>query len=210
MNKLLLPFLLLTLTCQGQDTKRFKAYNGIEFEYSLLFPKNYSTSTQYQLAVVFTEVEKLDNVYLETIAGLSKQEFSNTIFIIPKVPLGEPHWKSHPIHHALNALMDQVNTGYGKKGQKFHFVGYKAGCNVAQTYASMSFQYVASLSLVHSTYWSKNKQEYFDNIADKNAPIFIYETLDQEAIKINLSKTTFIQEEDWLKAFKMIDNRLLQ
>ena len=54
----LLLVVAAALSCEAQETKSFKAYNGITFDYELVLPEGYSKSKSYQLAVLFTEVAK--------------------------------------------------------------------------------------------------------------------------------------------------------
>ena len=187
--------LILMYSCtsaQETDLKAFEAYNKINFQYKLIFPVDYDAKKKYEMAFLFTETHKNDQGWAPSMESLKKAaKLNNMILVVPKIPLSNDHWKTHPIHHALNDLMKNLRDEYGVKGQKFHFIGYKIGQDVAQTYSNMSHEYVKSYSIVFGTYWKKNKQEWFDKVLDKNIPVYVYDQSDKKEIPLNISKTTF-------------------
>lgn len=200
---------LLTYSCYSQELKTFEARNGVDFAYSVILPEGYQKSKRYELAMVFTEIEAENNGFEPTMSVLKEiKGLKNTILFIPKVPVGKPHWISHPIHHGLNDFMKNMREAYGNKNQNFHFIGHLMGGRVAQTYSGMSSEYVASVSFANSTHWSITKQEYFDGIFNKGFKVYVYSSKPAESLPLDVSKTTFSKVKDFEKAIMSIDQKI--
>lgn len=203
-----MSFFSCTSSAQENNLRTFVAYNNITFNYEIVYPQNFSRNNNYELAILFTETALVDNEW-EKASILVKEEVSleNTVLILPKVPLKNKHWKSHPIHHALNDLMDNLGEEFNLETSKFHFIGYKAGHNVAQTYADMSSEYIKSLSVVHSSYWKDNKQEWFDALVKKRIPIYVYEENEAD-VPLNISNAIFVKSNSIKHSLKIIDTKI--
>ncbi|GEM_PF-3671060 len=204
-----LTLILATCSCYAQDFKTFESRSGVDFSYQVILPEGYNKSKSYELAIVFSQIER-DNQGLEpTLTALNNLKgLKNTILFVPKVPVGEPHWISHPIHHGLNDFMKNMAEQHGKRGQKFHFIGHLLGGRVAQTYSGMSSEYVASVSFAHSTHWSITKQEYFDGIFNRGFDIYVYSTEPAEKLALNVSSAHFEKTKDFGAALTMIDRQI--
>lgn len=201
---------IASISCHSQPERQslesFEAYNGIMFEYEIIFPEKYTDERAYELAILFSETAEGDHSWDKALHEAESLNLENLILIVPKVPLGNKHWKSHPIHHGLNDLMKSLRKKYANSSKKFHFIGYGAGHNVAQTYSNMSSDYVASMSIINGEYWNDSKQEWFDLVINKDIPVYIYE-FDQKRVKLDLSKSTFKSIESFDEAMRMIDAR---
>lgn len=204
--------LILTVTlcsCYGQELKKFEARNGVDFTYEVILPEGYDKSKSYELAVVFSEKDRKEKGFEPTLKALiSVKGLKNTILFVPKVPVGKPHWISHPIHHGLNDFMKNMRSTYGKRDQKFHFIGHLLGGRVAQTYSGMSSEYVASVSFTESTHWPITKQEYFNGILNMEFKVYVYSSKPSKDLSINVSKTTFKKVTDFGEAISMIDKKI--
>ncbi|MCE7993605.1 MAG: hypothetical protein HEP71_16595 [Roseivirga sp.] len=200
---------LATCSCYGQELKTFEARNGVDFAYELMLPEGYDKSKSYELAMVFSEIEADNHGFEPTRSALKEvQGLKNMILFIPKVPLGKPHWISHPIHHGLNDFMKNMRSSYGKPNQKFHFIGHLRGGRVAQTYSGMSSEYVASVSFANSTHWTITKQEYFDGIFNLGFKVYVYSDQPAKNLALNVSKTIFKQVSDFGNAISLIDEKI--
>lgn len=193
----------------GQGTKHFTAYNKIKFDYEVIFPKGYEKGKSYELAMVFTEIEPSKDDYASGVKAIRENEsLKNTILFIPKNPIGESDWISHPIHHGLNDLMKSLRASHGNKNQKFHFIGYKLGGRVAQTYSKMSSQFVKSLIFAHSDHWKITKQEYFDKAFSMGFNIHVYDSKRPEKFPLDISKAKYKQSENLQSAISLIDKSI--
>lgn len=200
---------LATCSCYGQEIKTFEARNGVDFAYEVILPDGYNKNKSYELAIVFSEIEVEEKGFEPTLSALKQVKgLKNTILFVPKVPVGKPHWISHPIHHGLNDFMKNMRSAYGKRDQKFHFIGHLLSGRVAQTYSGMSSEYVASVSFVNSTHWSITKQEYFDGIFSHGFKIHVYSDKPAKELPINVSKTTFKKVVDFGEGLTLIDSNI--
>lgn len=176
---------------EKHETQQFKAFNGIRFEYSLLLPKNYDPSENYEIIALLCETHKSHNAWDKTMDQLVDIELDQSIVIVPKVPLGQDGWGTHPIHHAFNDLLKHVRKSHGKPKQKFHLIGLEAGQEVAfwWTYGSKSL--IASTSIIDGTLWKQDHwdQKWYNNLMGSGIPIYAYET--SMSNKFDMSKINF-------------------
>lgn len=204
-----LTFVLATCSIHAQDFKTFESRSGVDFSYRVILPEGFDKGKSYELAMVFSEIERDNKGFEPTLAALSDMKsLKNTILFVPKVPVGKPHWISHPIHHGLNDFMKNMAEEYGKSGQKFHFIGHLLGGRVAQTYSGMSSEYVASMSFAHSTHWSITKQEYFDGIFNRGFDIYVYSNEPATSLALDVSKTHFKKIKSFEAAMAWIDEQI--
>ena len=178
-------FSISCIQTQSNGFKRYKAFNGITFEYALLLPENFDSDKSYKTIVSFAGVEPKDDVSEETINTLWKNhKMHNTIIIVPKVPIGESDWISHPIHHGFNDFLKFIKGKYKVKNQKFHFIGYKGGCVPAQTYISMLEFPPASLTVLSSDNWDHYDDRNYSRLSKLKIPInLIYHKSNESGIK---------------------------
>jgi len=183
---IIITFILNTgcIEAQSNTFNRYKAFNGITFEYALLLPENFDSNKSYKTIVSFAGVKPKDDLSEETINTLWKNhKMYNTIIIVPKVPIGESDWISHPIHHGFNDFLKFIKETYKVKNQKFHFVGYKGGCVPAQTYISMLDFPPASLTVLSSDYWGHYDDKNYSRLSKLNIPInLIYHKTNESGI----------------------------
>ena len=195
---------------KAQEVSTFKAYNSVRFEYAIHLPEGYEKGDTYELVMLFSEIEPKNNRWETAIGELKSHHHTKTIYVVPKVPLGRPHWKSHPIHHGLNDLMDKVREEYGKANQQFHFIGYKEGGDVAQTYAKMSREYVESLTYLQAEHWSWTKQPYFNQNLDGGIPVRVLDHREAAGIPIDVSKARFYKVSGFVNGLKQLEQLLAQ
>ena len=196
------PFRLIVLTifipflsCDAQNGKQdnFKAYNGVEFEYTVLLPGDYNGDKSYKTVIAFAGMDSDKDLADWSIQNLWKhQQHYNSIIVVPRVPVGKPHWISHPIHHGLNDFIKYIHNNYQVKDGKVHFLGYKDGCIPAQTYITMLNSEPASLTIFSSQYWEHYNKSTFDELARLKIPVRIYYTEDDSQV---LFRKKHIEEE---------------
>ena len=159
-NIVLTGILLMGCTAQSnaQDSDQmfapYKAFNGVEFEYTILKPTDYDASKSYPALIAFPPGE-MDRTAAEwSVENLwGGRETDGWLIIIPTIP--EQSWHTHPSHHAMNAFMDQVKKDYKVDGDKFHLTGYASGVRACVTYAGMSSEYFQSLTVAGGEGWEK-------------------------------------------------------
>ena len=124
----------------GADFIHFKAHNGVEFDYVVLEPQGFDAGTSYATLLAFPPAEMDRHAVEWTIDSLWSPRSGNWLIVIPTAP--ERGWMTHPSHHALNAMLDQVKKDYKVEDGKFHMSGYAAeGGRTAVTYANMLREY---------------------------------------------------------------------
>ncbi|OUR91910.1 hypothetical protein A9Q87_08905 [Flavobacteriales bacterium 34_180_T64] len=184
---IILAFILSTNCIQAQSNafKTYKAFNGITFEYALLLPENFDSNKSYKTIVSFAGVEPKDDLSEATITTLWKNhKRHHTIVIVPKVPIGESDWISHPIHHGFNDFLKFIKGQFKVKNKKFHFVGYQGGCVPAQTYISMLDFPPASLTVLSSDNWDHYDDKNYSRLSKLEIPIhLIYHKSNERGIK---------------------------
>ncbi|EZH71944.1 hypothetical protein ATO12_04815 [Aquimarina atlantica] len=165
------------LSAQTKGFKRYKAFNGITFEYTVLLPKGYDNNKSYNTAVAFAAVDAKNDQTIWSVNNLWKNHKNyDYIIIIPKVPVNEPDWLSHPIHHGFNDFLKFVKKSYKVKHQKIHFIGYKDGCIPAQTYITALEYPPASLTLLSSNYWEHYNNKEYTLLTQLKIPIRLFYT----------------------------------
>ena len=184
---IILTFIFSANSIQRQSNtfKRYKAFNGITFEYAVLLPEKFDSNKSYKTIVSFAGFKPKDDESEKTIVTLWKNhKMYNSIIIVPKIPIGESQWVSHPIHHGFNDFLKFIKGKYKIKDQKFHFVGYKGGCVPAQTYISMLEFPPASLTVLSSDYWDHYNDREYGRLSKLKIPVnLIYHTTNENGIK---------------------------
>jgi len=187
-NIALIVVIFFSINCiqaQTSTFNKYKAFNGVAFEYTVLVPKDFDSNETYKTIVSFAGVDRKDDASNTSITTLWKNHKNyNSIIIIAKVPVGESDWISHPIHHGFNDFLKYIKTIYNVENQKFHFLGYKGGCVPAQTYVSMLEYPAASLTVLSSGYWDHYNEREYNRLAKLNIPInIIYLANEEDGIK---------------------------
>lgn len=71
--------------------------------------------------------------------------------VVHIAPPTDRGWWTHPTHHALEDLLDQVREVHGIAPDGFHFLGVLEGSAPATTYSRMSSKYCKSLTTLCGT-----------------------------------------------------------
>lgn len=125
-----------------------KARSGVEFGYKVVLPRDYDASKTYPALVSFAPGGwgaascdwALENLWD------SSTEQSGWIAVHLLAP--ERGWMTHPSHHALEELLDNIRNEHKIEGNQFHLVGFGNGARPATTYSGMSGKYFQSLTTV--------------------------------------------------------------
>jgi len=159
---------------EAADFIHLKAHNGVEFDYVVLEPKGFDSNASYATLLAFPPAE-MDRQAVEwSIDSLWSPRTENWLIVIPTAP--RRGWRTHPSHHALNAMLDQVKEHYKVEGGKFHMTGYAAeGSRTAVTYANMSREYFLSLTVASGSGWSRWSDSDLDSWGrnNKHMPVTI-------------------------------------
>ncbi|HMB91972.1 MAG TPA: hypothetical protein VKP65_14050 [Rhodothermales bacterium] len=165
--KALLPFALLlcflfavveigTETAAAQSFKPFKAHNNITIQYAVLLPEPYDPDKAYPTAVAFAGAQMWEEEARQMSHMLWREPAyrAEWIIVIPLTP-GED-WRTHPNHHALNDLLDEIRATYKVAGDTFHILGWgQDGADIASTWSSASPAYFTSLIAVNGAPFSR-------------------------------------------------------
>lgn len=152
---LLLSFALTGITTAQThlEFSHYKAYNKVEFDYTILTPENYDKNKAYPALFAFSSGDQ-DREAIEWAVkhmwGVEKSQ--DWLIILPTIP--EQSWHTHPSHHALEAFLDQIKKDYNVKDKTFHLAGFGEGSRAAITYANMSNAYFSSLTVANPNPWS--------------------------------------------------------
>lgn len=173
------------------ETQYFKAFNGIRFEYSLLLPGDYDRSKNYEIIALLCETHKSHKAWGKTMDQLAGIDLDQSIVIVPKVPVGQDGWGTHPIHHAFNDLLKHVRKSHGKARQKFHLIGLESGQEVAFWWTYGSKELIASTSIINGSLWDQDHwdQIWYNNLMRSGIPIYAYES--EKPTKFDMSKIRF-------------------
>ncbi|MGB0346666.1 MAG: hypothetical protein ACPGGA_04215 [Balneolaceae bacterium] len=189
----LIGFIIITnsLNEPNYELRYFKAFNEVEFDYALVLPPDFDRSKDYQIIAVLSEVHINDDSWKTTVDYLDTVELDNSIVIVPKVPRGNDHWGTHPIHHGFNDLLKSVRNSHGKSGQKFHLIGLEKGHETAFWWTYQSKELIASTSIVNGNLWKEDRwdKRWYDNLMGSDIPIYAYE--DSAINKFDMSQIEF-------------------
>ncbi len=159
LNRSYTPYLLIgalafviTTGCQAQDNpgepyQAFKAYNNIVINYAVYLPEGFDADQVYPAVLAFPSGAMGREDADEMTARLWSTPASrgDWIVVVPLVPGDD--WRTHPKHHALNALLDHIKDHYPILDDKFHIMGYgRLGSDIASTWSNMSREYFFSLT----------------------------------------------------------------
>lgn len=141
-----------------------RAQNGVEIRYKVILPDGYDAKKTYPALVSFAPggwgAVSCD-WSLQTLWGESsaKRGWIAVHLIAP-----DRGWMTHPTHHALEELLDEIRTAHPIEANKFHLVGFGSGARPAATYSGMSGRYFQSLTTVSSrafAQWDENDLKDF-------------------------------------------------
>lgn len=133
-----------------QQYETIRARNGVEIPYKVILPEDYDPKKTYPAFVSFAPggwgAASCD-WSIETLWGdaPAKQGWIAVHLIAP-----ERGWMTHPTHHALEELLDEIRAGHKIERNQFHLAGFGSGARPAATYAGMSGRYFQSLTTVSS------------------------------------------------------------
>lgn len=163
------------LTKSEVEFKTFKAFNGVEFEYTVLVPDNYDDQNGSPGLISFGSMKYDKDMVKWTINNIwSNYKRGDHLIVVPIAPKNRKNgWINHPTHHALNDLLDTIKKKYHIKNGTFKAFGYKDGSVAAQTYIEMSSDYFKSLIVCSSHYWEHYDDKEFDKLRRLKIPITI-------------------------------------
>lgn len=192
---------------QAYELHQFKAHNGIRFEYSLLLPSDYQKGNEYKIVAILCEVHKDDNAWEKTMKRLASLNLERTIVLVPKVPIGQDHWGTHPIHHGFNDLLKSVRKSHGTAHQKFHLIGLEAGQETAFWWTAASADLIASTSIINGHLWKEDRwnKKWYNNLSGSHVPIYVYEEVAID--KFDMSAFHFRKQASMAQVIREIEER---
>lgn len=104
----------------------FRGANGVKLAYSVLLPQGYDPAKTYPALFAFPPGSGGPATADWAVANLWGE--SNTqgwIVVVPVAP--EDGWISHPAHHALEDLLDQILETHRIQDKQFHLAGFSEG-----------------------------------------------------------------------------------
>ena len=136
-----------------QEYIDFKARNNVELAYKVITPGNYNSDKSYPALVIFAPGDgrrSADWAIEELIGAGDTQEWIVVYAIAPS-----RGWFTHPSHHALNDMLNEIRDAYDIEDNKYHLAGFAQGARVATTYSQMSKEYFVSLTTFTAWHWSR-------------------------------------------------------
>lgn len=157
--------------------ERFRAPNGVEFGYRLELPRDHDPSRTYPGVVTFAPGgwgPRSSDWAFEHLWG----DASELGLIVVHLVAPDGGWHTHPAHHALEDLLDEVLADHHIANGRFHLTSLGEGCRVATTYSSMSRRYFDAVTLVNSTAWLRWDDDEIANVPDHRYTFVVGEAHD--------------------------------
>jgi len=157
--------------------ERFRAPNGVELGYRIELPRGYDPSRTYPGVVTFAPGgwgPRSSDWAITHLWG----DPSELGLVVVHLVAPDGGWLSHPAHHALEDLLDEVLATHAIANGRFHLTSLGQGCRVATTYASMSRRYVDGVTLVNSTAWSRWDDDEIAGVPDHRYTFVVGEAND--------------------------------
>jgi len=150
--------------------EHYKAFNNIEFDYTILMPASYDADQEYPALFVFSDGE-MDR---ESVSRAAEDMFGSSaaaewLIILPTIP--EDSWHTHPAHHALEAFLEQIKDDYNVEGDTFHLTSFGEGSRAGITYASMSSTFWSSFTFTNPRPWENWQDRDIERASDRNKHI---------------------------------------
>jgi len=148
-----------TISYPPQQTyETLKARNGVELSYKVVLPRGFNSDATYPALVFFppgSGSRSADWAVTELMGP--RDDTGGWIVLYPVGP--EEGWFTHPSHHALNDLLNEMKEKYSIEDGKFHLAGFGAGSRVAAMYSQMSREYFLSLTTFSGWHWETYEDE---------------------------------------------------
>jgi tetratricopeptide (TPR) repeat protein len=138
---------------KAQEYVQFKAHNGVELAYKVITPQGYDRSKTYPALVLFPAGNGPRSADWANEQLLGSGDSKDWLVVYPIAP--ERGWFTHPSHHALNAMLDEVRDSYKIEGNKYYLAGFGSGTRVATTYSQMSHEYFLTLTTFSAWHWDR-------------------------------------------------------
>lgn len=150
---------------EGSEYTTFTAPNGVTIPYRVVLPEGHDAAKTYPAFVTFAPGggPLSADWAIEHVWG---DEPRSRGWIAVHLAAPEQGWMTHPSHHALEDLLDEVLEHHEIEGDTFHLVAFAGGCRPAATYSGMAGKYFKSLTVVGSRAWSRWDDE---DISDMRA-----------------------------------------
>ncbi len=166
---------LMTTIAFGQASEEltfthYKAFNGVEFDYTVLLPESYDADKEYRALFVFAQGEMdRDALRWSTENIFSPDQAADWLIVLPTIP--DRGWHTHPSHHALEAFLEQIKKDYNVEGDIFHLTGFGEGAGAAITYSGMSRKYWKSSTIAGPSSWNGWRESSLRNSGRENKHI---------------------------------------
>lgn len=170
-----------------------KARNGVEIRYKVVLPKNYDANRTYPALVSFAPGgwgPASCDWSLENLWGDSTAE-SGWIAVHLIAP--ERGWMTHPSHHALEELLDNIRTEHKIDNNQFHLVGFGNGAQPATTYSGMSGKYFQSLTTVTNRAISRWDDDELKRFSQRRVFLLVG-GLDTDTLELNRKASALMRE----------------
>ncbi len=142
----------ITMPPQNEYTD-FKAHNGVELGYRVITPKGYDKQKTYPAVLLFGPGNGIHSADWSIQHLVGPGQSQQWIIVYPIAP--DRGWMTHPSHHALNDMLDEIRKTFNIKSNKYHLAGYANGARAASTYAGMSREYFLSLTTLSAWHWER-------------------------------------------------------
>lgn len=162
----------------SSEYRAFRAPSGVEIGYRLVLPVGYDAARSYPGLVTFAPGGGGPRSSDWAMAHLWGKASDAGDWIVLHLVAPEGGWYSHPAHHAMEALFDEVLAGHRIDGGRFHLASLGDGCRVASTYASMSRRYFDAVTLVNSTAWLRWDDEEIADLPGHRYTLVVGESHD--------------------------------
>jgi tetratricopeptide (TPR) repeat protein len=130
----------------------FRGDNGVEMAYHVVLPAGYERGRTYRTVVFFPpgSGSRSADWALENWVAEENEDWIVVLAVGPA-----RGWFTHPSHHALEDMLDELKRDLNPAGETFHVAGFGEGARVATTYSRMSGAYFSSLTTFGATHWGQ-------------------------------------------------------
>ena len=136
-----------------QKYESFKARNGVKLGYRVVTPQGYDSHKFYPALVVFAPGNGTRTADWAAEQLIGSGDSRDWIVVYPIAP--DRGWFTHPSHHALNDMLDEVREAHKIENNKYYLAGFGSGARVASTYSKMSREYFLTLTTFSAWHWDR-------------------------------------------------------
>jgi tetratricopeptide (TPR) repeat protein len=146
------------------EYETIKARNGVEFGYKIVLPNDYDTGKTYPALASFAPGGGGTTSCDWALTNLWGESTAEAGWIAVHLLAPERGWMTHPSHHALEELLEDIRKEHKIEDDQFHLVGFGNGARPATTYSGMSGRFFQSLTTVGNravARWDDDELERF-------------------------------------------------